>query len=322
MHISAIDTHLVVALHALLETESVARAARRVGLSPSATSHALARLRDLFADPLLARAGRRLVRTPRGDRLLEETQNAVRILERIFSPAGPLEPKTLTRAFRIATTDHVQLVLLRELDRLLVREAPSVDLYCVPMDRGTYAELRDGPVDLSIGVFDEPPPDILRAPLFVDRLTTAVRAGHPLLHGAVTLDRFVDYQHVLVAPLGSPVGLVDALLTRRKRTRRIARTLPTFMDAALLVSETDYVVSLPRTVVAPLARALGLRILSVPLALPRFTISMAWHRRHDADPEHRFLRDTVVRAARSAIAPTRPLPYRPPRATNAAPKRH
>src|SRR5678815_4247413 len=116
----------------------------------------------------------------------------------------------------------------------------------MPMDQGSYAALRDGPVELSIGVFDDPPADIHRAPLFVDRLTTAVRSGHPLLRGRVTLDRFIEYPHVLVAPLGSPVGLVDALLSRQGRSRRIARTLPTFLDTALLVSETDYVVTLPR----------------------------------------------------------------------------
>jgi DNA-binding transcriptional LysR family regulator len=301
VHLSAVDTHLVVVLHALLEDQSVTRAARRVGLSPSATSHALNRLRGALGDPLLARAGRKLVRTPRGERLLDEARRAVDVLERIFRPSGPLDPKTLTRAFRIATTDHIQLVLLRALDEILSTEAGAVNLYCLPVDRGSYAELRDGGLDLSLGVFDEPPPDIRRAPLFVDRLTTAVRAGHPLLRGRMTLDRFVAHPHVLVAPLGSPVGLVDALLSRRERTRRIARTLPTFMDAALLVSETDYVVTLPRTVVEPLARRLGLRILTVPLALPRFTISMVWHRRHDADSEHQFLRNAVTRAARRIV---------------------
>ncbi len=299
MQLSAVDTNLVVPLHALLEERSVVAAAKRVGLSPSATSHALARLRQVLGDPLLVRAGRKLVLTPRAEALLETTRQCVDNLERVFHAGSTLEPKKLKRAFRLATTDHVQLSLLRAVDRILVREAPGVDLYCLPMDRGSYAALRQGDVDFSVGVFGDPPPDIGRSPLFVDQLVSVVRRGHPLLRGKLELELFVAHPHALVAPIGSPTGLLDEILARRGLSRRVARTLPTFVDAALLASETDYVLTLPRTVVQTFQRRFGLKVLTVPLALPSFTISLAWHRRHHAQPEHQWLQGVIARAVRS-----------------------
>ena len=305
MQLSGVDANLVAPLHALLEERSVAAAARRIGLSPSATSHALARLRSLFGDPLLARAGRKLVRTARGDALFEASRRAVEALDTLLRPERPFDPRTLRRSFRLATTDHVQLALLRAADRLLSVEAPGVDLYCLPMDRGSMTALREGHVDFSIGVFEEPPPDVRKAALFVDQLVTVVRTGHPLLRGAPRLERFVGYPHVLVAPLGSPSGLVDDILSRRGMTRRVARTVPTFVEAALLVAETDYVVTLPRTVVTAFKKQFRLSVFKVPLALPRFTIAMIWHRRHDTHLEHAWMRDVIVRSLRrhSRIAP-------------------
>jgi DNA-binding transcriptional LysR family regulator len=298
MQLSGVDANLVAPLHALLEERSVAAAARRIGLSPSATSHALARLRVLFDDPLLARAGRKLVRTPRGEALFEASRRAVEALGALLRPERPFDARTMKRSFRIATTDHVQLALLRGADRLLTSEAPGVDLYCLPMDRGSMAALREGHVDFSIGVFDEPPPDVRKAALFVDRLVTVVRTGHRLLRGKPSLERFVEHQHVLVAPLGSPSGLVDDILARRGMARRVARTVPTFVEAALLVAETDYVVTIPRTVVEAFRKQFRLSVFKVPLALPQFTIAMVWHRRNDTHPEHAWMRDLIVRSMR------------------------
>src|SRR3954464_4137486 len=133
MQLSGIDANLLVALHALLDERSVVRAARRLALSPSATSHALARLRELLGDALLVRAGRQLVLTARGEALLVPLGRLIAEMETILRATAPLEPTTLRRAFRVATTDHVQFVLLRRLDALLRREAPKVDLYFVPL---------------------------------------------------------------------------------------------------------------------------------------------------------------------------------------------
>lgn len=303
--LGALDIGLVVPLAALLEEHSVARAAKRIGLSPSATSHALARLRDLLGDPILVRSGRRLVPTPRGEALREPVRRVIAELETVFRGGrAPLDPATLKAGFRIATTDHVQLVVLRDVDRVLVDVAPNVDLFAVPLAGGAYAALREGGADLSIGVFGDVPDDFRKTALFEDGLVVVVRRGHPLTrlaHGKLTLERFAAARHVLVAPLGTPRGLVDDLLAKRKLTRRVARTLPTFVDAAHLVATSDYVAALPETLVRRLARTLALRTIELPLPLPRFTMSLLWHRRLDADPAHAWLRDVIVRTSKKQM---------------------
>ena len=297
MQLSGIDANLFVVLHALLEEQSVTRAARRVGLSASATSHALSRLREALADPLFVRVGRRLVATPRALALRDPIGRVVADLEQVLQPPREVDPAGLARAFRVETTDHVQFVLLRELDAGLRREAPGVDVYFQPLQPETFARLRRGEVDLAVSVYSSCDPDIERQKLFDDRLVAVVRRRHPALRRPVTLASFAAMQHLLVAPNGSPTGLIDRVLAERGLKRRVARTSSTFLDLAFLVAESDYVVSLPESLAAPLLDRLGLTLLKVPLRLPSFAISMAWHRRTTADAAHRWFRDAVAAAA-------------------------
>jgi DNA-binding transcriptional LysR family regulator len=311
VQLSAIDANLLVALHALLEERSVARAARRLALSPSATSHALSRLRELFGDALLVRAGRSLAPTPRGEALVPPVARLIAEMEGILRAPAALSPASLKRSFRVATTDHVQFVLLRPLDALLRREAPQVDLYFVPLPPSSAGALRDGSIDLAIGVFDQPPPDVSRQPLFEDQLVSVVRHRHPALRAAVTLRRFAELDHVLVAPNGTPSGLLDKQLAALGLGRRVARTVPTFLDAPFLVAHSDHIVSLPARLVLPLLALLRLRILRTPLPLPGFTLSAIWHRRLDADGEHLWFRELVARVA-ADLAPLNEVRGRPP----------
>jgi len=306
MQLSGIDTNLFVVLHALLEEQSVARAARRVGLSASATSHALARLREVLADPLFVRVGRRLVATPRALALRDPIGRVVADLEQVLLAPREVDPAGLTRAFRVETTDHVQFVLLRALDVRMRSEAPGVDVYFQPLQPETFARLRRGEIDLSVGVYSSVDPDIERQKLFDDRLVAVVRRRHPALRRPVTLASFAALQHLLVAPNGSPTGLVDRVLAERGLKRRVARTSSTFLDMAFLAAESDYVVSLPESLVTPLLDRLGLTLLKVPLPLPSFAISMVWHRRSTTDAPHRWFRDAVAAAAVGTRAKGRP----------------
>jgi DNA-binding transcriptional LysR family regulator len=317
MHLSAIDANLLVVLHALLEERSVTRAALRVGLSPSATSHALARLRDLLGDELLVRAGRRLVATPRGEALVEPLGRVVTAMEGVLRVPDTFDPKTLRRAFRVATTDHVQFVMLRKLDATLRSEAPHVDLHFLPLPQQSAPELREGRLDFAIGVWDDPTPDIGREPLFEDQLISVVRRRHPALKGAMTLRRFAALDHVLVAPNGTATGLLDRQLAAHGMSRRISRLVPTFLDAPFLVAQSNHVVTLPAGLVRPLLSLLRLSVMRAPLPLPRFTISMIWHLRFDADPAHRWFRSVLSRAAQGLdMAARRQEPTRSLRATS------
>jgi DNA-binding transcriptional LysR family regulator len=209
-------------------------------------------------------------------------------------------PEELDRSFRVETTDHVQFVLLRRLDALARLKSPSVNIYLQSLQPHTFARLREGALDLAIGVYSDVDADIEHEVLFEDRLVVVVRRGHPALRRRMTLARFAAFDHLLVAPNGSPTGLVDRMLAEHGLRRRVARTSSTFLDIAFLVAETDYVVSLPETVAAPLLHRLGLATVEMPLRLPSFTHSMIWHRRHAKDPAHAWFRDLVVRAMKRA----------------------
>jgi len=257
----------------------VTGAAARLRLSPSATSHALGRLRETLGDPLLVRAGRQLVPTPRAVALTAALAAALDTLEGLLQPPSLLDPARLDRAFRMETTDHVQFVLLRALDALVRAEGPRVNVYLQTLQANTFERLRQGAVDLALAVYPEVDSDLERLPLFEDRLVAVVRRGHPALRGRMTLARFAAFDHLLVAPNGTPTGLIDRLLAQHGLKRRVARTSATFLDMAFLVAETDYVASL-----------------KLPLVLPAFTHSLVWHRRYTTDPGHTWFRGLVARA--------------------------
>ncbi len=298
MQLSAVDLNLLVVLATLLETRSVKAAAARLALSPSATSHALGRLRTLTGDPLLVRAGRRLVPTARAEALRPALVRFVHEAEAVLRAGDAVDPAALARAFRVLTNDYGELLLLAPLGAALAQEARHVDLYALPAGvRDVSEALRNGDADLAIGAFADLPPDVAAAPLLEDEFVCLLRAGHPALRGRLTKRRFLALEHVLVAPRGEPVGVVDRLLAERGETRRVARTVSGFLVAPALVASTDYVVTISRRVAERVADVHGLAVRKAPIAPEGFTIRLAWHRRADGDPAHRWLRERLLALA-------------------------
>lgn len=292
--LAGVDLNLLVALDSLLETRSVKRAAARIALSPSATSHALARLRDLLGDPVLVRAGREMVLTPRAEslrprlrRLLEETDALLR-----FSDA--VDPATLRRAFAIAATDYAEMIAVRAVSDRLAEIAPGVDLHCRALGGDAVDRLRGGDYELAIGVFPELPPDFERAHLLHEEFVCVLRRGHRALRRKLTPEVYAGLDHVLIAPRGQPRGVVDAYLERRGLSRRVARTVATFEVAPRLVASSDFVLTLSRRVADRLAAELDLAIREPPIDLPGFDLVMLWHRRMTDDPGHRWLRERLA----------------------------
>lgn len=301
VQLSAIDLNLLRVLGALLETGSVKDAARRLALSPSATSHALSRLRDALGDPILVRAGRSMVPTARAEALAPRVRRVLEDAEQIFVRREGFDPARLRRVFRILTNDYGELMVLAPLGATLAREAPGVDLYASgPPPGGVVEGLRSGEGDLAIGVFGELPPDIAKRRLFRDGFVTLLREGHPALRGRWTRKRFAALDHVLVSPRGTPGGVIDTLLAESGLERRVARTVSSFFVAPHLLVDTDYVLTVSERVAARLAPGLGLVTRTPPVAPEGFHVSMVWHRRHDEDAEHRFLRERALAEAQAS----------------------
>lgn len=290
MHLSAIDLNLLVVLDALLDTGSVKQASRRLGLSPSATSHALGRLRELLDDPLLVRAGRSLVPTERAERLRPRVRGAMEEVEAILAGEPALEPRLLRRTFRLAVTDYAELVVVRPVSDELGDQAPGIDLFCTPTGDDVVDRLRGKRSDLAIGVFFDMPDDIRRTVLLHDEFVCVLRRGHPALSKKLTLERYARLGHILIAPRGDPRGVVDVRLHRHGLRRRVARTASSFLVAPFLVASSDYVLTLPARLAQRFSESLELVKREPPLEIGGFDLQMLWHRRCDDDAMHGWLR--------------------------------
>ena len=301
MQLRNLDLNLLVVLDALLETENVKTAASRLGLSASATSHALARLRELLDDPVLVRSGRALSATPRAARLRPVVRRLLTDVEQALTPERALDPATLTRAFALAATDYAELVVAVPVGELCAREAPGVNLYSKPL-RDLQGQLRSGDADLAIGVFRSPSDDILTEELFRDELVCLLRRGHTALRKPLNLAAYAALDHVLVAPRGSPRGTVDEALAARGLSRRVARTVSNFLVAPHLVAREVFVLTVSARIAALFAEDLGLVTRKPPIDVGSYGVSMAWHLRNDADPAHLWLR-TVLRRVKGTLGP-------------------
>ncbi len=296
----AVDLNLVLALDALLAERHVTRAAARLGITQSAASHALARLRDLLGDPLLVRGPRgSMLPTPRATELAPAVHRILDDLADVLRGQGGFDAATATHTFHIGAADYIELVLLPKLVARLARIAPGIDLWVhTHIDWGD-AEVAAGVLDLVIG-----PPRRAQRPagsyekvLFEESFTCVVRDQHPLAGARMTLPRYAAASHVLVAPRGTPGSLVDDQLATTGRTRRIAVAVPHFLVVPYVVAATDLVATLPTRVANLFADTLGLTRMAPPLELAGFQMAMAWHERMHNDVRHRWLREQLLAVA-------------------------
>ncbi|PFG23810.1 DNA-binding transcriptional LysR family regulator [Pseudomonas lurida] len=283
------DLNLLVTLDVLLAEGSVARAAKRLRLSPSAMSRALARLRETTGDPLLVRAGRGLVPTPRAVELREQVSRLVQDASAVLRPVQALDMSRVERTFTLRTSEEFVEQFGPALLARSAREAPGVRLRFVNKTDKDSALLRDGRVDLETGVVDPTAsPEVLTQALFRDRLVGVVRKGHPLCQGDVSVRRYAEGQHVYVSRRGQDRGQIDDVLEAQGLTRQITTVVAGFATAIALARDTDLIASVPeRYTTHPRD---GLHSFALPLTLPVFTVAMLWHPRLDADLAHRWLR--------------------------------
>lgn len=302
-----LDLNLLTALDALLAEGSVTGAARRLRLSASATSRTLTRLRSVTGDPLLVRAGRALVPTPRAAELRDQVHALARDVRTALSPqARELDLAALDRSFTIRAGEGFVHLLAGSLVAAVARTAPGVRLRFVPKPDKTADPLRDGSIDLEIGTPGLPAPEVRTRLLFRDGFVGAVRTGHALLSGSVTPEAYAACGHVVASRKDVANGPVDDALAVLGLRREIVAIVPGFPDALRVARETDLVALVPRSC---LVGALGpaepavepLIGFSLPFRTPGITVSAMWHPRLDTDPAQRWLRATVAEVCQALI---------------------
>ena len=298
--------NLLAALDALLAEGSVTGAARRLGLSPSAMSRTLTRLRSATGDPLLVRAGRGLVPTPYAAELRERVHALSRDVLAVLRPhISQLDIASLERTFTIRANEGFVAALSASLVAAITEAAPRVRLRFAPKPEKDARPLREGQIDLEIGVLGAFAPEVRTLSLFRDRFVGVARIGHPLLSDAkISPESYAACGHVVASRKGKFTGPVDAALEAVGLQRTVSVVVPGFPDAMRIARHSDLVALVPHSCLGngleDQAATAGLQSFELPVRTPEIVISAMWHPRMDADPAHRWLRDTVFSVCRMA----------------------
>lgn len=295
--LSAVDLNLLVALDALLHESSVTAAGRSIGLSQPATSHALAKLRELLDDELLVREGRLLRKTALGEQLAPKVRQLVAEIERTLLRRPTFDPRTSSRCFRLASNDYCGAVLLPALLSRVRQAAPNVVIDVFPQQGPIpLGEFARGELDVVLGTYGHIEAPLAARVLFREDFMCAIRQDHP--HGRrLTLRRYVELDHLLVANPGYGLGVVDHALDTRGLQRRVAMRIPHFLVAPAIVAQTDLVLTLPRRLLLMAADSSQLHVTKPPLPIPSFAVQLVWHQHTDEDPGSRWFREQIVACA-------------------------
>jgi DNA-binding transcriptional LysR family regulator len=289
------DLNLLVVFHALAQTGHVGHAAKALGVSQPAVSHALKRLRGMLDDQLFVRSPRGILPTPRALKLAPAVERLLRQVRTDVFSAEAFSPAALERTFTIRMTGLTELLLLPPLLTRLATEAPGVRIASkLSSPEFPQEDLERGVCDLAIaGFFERVPPAFKRQVVLQDGFLAAVRAGHPRLKrkADATLAAYCAERHLLIAPGGELEGQVDRELRKKKLTRHVAGGVGDFVGAGWIMASTDLVLTAPATLIHHVAAHTELMTFAPPVKLGSIVIAQIWHERQQDDPAHVWLRE-------------------------------
>ncbi|GAA2882878.1 LysR family transcriptional regulator [Streptomyces mexicanus] len=298
-----LDLNLLTALDALLEEGSVAGAAARLHVTAPAMSRSLGRIRKATGDQILVRTGRSMVPTARALAMRAEVHALVQQAHRLLSARQELDLAALERVFTVRWHDSLTAACGTALIAAVHRQAPGVQLRLTAEPGTDTPELRRGEVDLESSSGRSTLSGIRHRLIGRDRLVVAVRPGHPLTEGPLSLERYAAADHVTVSRRGRLHDPIDDALTTRGRERRVVAAGPTTAFALQLALDTDLVVTLPDAVTRATRDQLGLITLPLPLPSPAIPLYLQWHQRYDDDPAHTWLRDLATETVQALFPP-------------------
>ncbi|GAC1030761.1 LysR family transcriptional regulator [Pseudomonas sp. No.21] len=290
-----LDLNLLVTLDVLLAEHNVTRAAERLNFSQPSVSVHLAKLREIFDDPLLLPGPRGMRPTARAEELREPLRQALEALERAVAPASPFDPAQARDTWRVAATDYGESAILLPALAGLRAAAPGTRIAVVEMVPSRIAKQAElGDIDLAFHTAEGSPLNLRRRTLFAERYVLAGRAGHPRLKRRPTLKQFCTLDQVIVSPDGGGFsGVTDAALAEHGLERRVVLSVPHFLFLRSVLESTDLVAMLPERLVG---NSGTLQVVDAPLEVPGYEMAMLWHERSHRDPAHQWLREQIVKA--------------------------
>lgn len=296
MDLNQIDMNLLVVLEALLQEQSVTKAAKRIGRSQSAMSHALNRLRHTFDDPLFVSAGRGLEPTPRALELMAPVAAVLDDVRAILNPPS-FDPASARSEFRIGAPDSTVMLVLSDFLARVAVEAPNMEISISSSAGGHIDALAAGDIDLAMDTFMDAPAPFHRQGLIEGRLVVVAREDHPARKSAFDIEAFSHWPHIWVDTALN--RSLDARFEREGITRRCSVRVASFFTGAIVATKTDYIMLLPELTARRAQDFVPLAVFPVPLELPRLALEQIWHPRRQHDPSHQWLRRTIAEVARS-----------------------
>ncbi len=308
------DLNLLRVFDEVMAERSLTRAAQNLSLTQPAVSNALRRLRESLGDELVRRNGQVMEPTPRALALWPTVRESLRQLQGSLAPSA-FDPAQADDSFTIAMADATSAVLLPGLMQILADEAPTISLHVLPLaSRDPRKLLEDESVDLAVGFFPAVLADLAaraqvgksipfaQQRLYDGRYVCAMRSGHPLAAGPLTLDQFCAARHMLVSYAGHSFGFIDEALALVQRKRSVALTVNQFFTAGFVAAHSDLLTVLPQHFAQAVGHANGLVLRALPFEVAAVHIDALWHRRLETAPAHQWLRQAVARAAAQAHA--------------------
>ncbi len=301
MNLSSLDLNLLTAFDALMTHRNVTQAGIAIGRSQPAMSHALARLRSLLGDQLLVKSRDRMVPTARALKFHEQIRPALAGIESALTDEEEFDPDDAKRMFTVAMVEHASFVLLPQLTSHMAAEAPGIDLNIVTVANVPGVDQIDtDECEIAISLrSDDLPQHIEGKRVYEERFVAVMRTNHPVLETDFDLEDFLDHPHVAVRTSREAVGQVDLALERMGRKRRVAVGLSHVSIINMLLPKSDLIASLPERNARYFAGRQNLAVREIPFEVPSFETHMIWHRRHDDDPAHRWLRQTIERVGQN-----------------------
>lgn len=294
IHLKDMDLNLVVALDALLSVEEIGLAAAKMGVTPSAMSHALRRLRRQFGDPLLVKGKGRMIKTAKAEALAAPVRKALIELQRALLANEPFVPETSTHSVIIATNDYGDMILLPRLVRLISKQAPGISIKVAHFDPETsLVPIEAGEIELAICHPLKQATGIHQQVIFDDDFCCAVRRDHPVINDGFSVQTYLGLPHLAIAPRGLQRDPIERALARLGKKRHIALSVPNLNTAPMIVATTDLVLTAPRRCIIAWQNVIPLTLLEAPFDAPSFEMAMIWHERFQHDPAHRWLREAL-----------------------------
>ncbi|MFD2206250.1 LysR family transcriptional regulator [Kiloniella antarctica] len=303
---SNVDLNLLVVFDAVMTERSITGAANRIGMTQPAVSNAVARMRQVWNDPLFVKNGRGIKPTPHAENLWQQTRNPLLEIRQV-TIGGSFDPASSTRVFRVGLTEHPVDMIWIPLRRAIETQAPNISIHSVPIHRNTEELLLDASVDLAVHYYVGQHKQIRSSWLFCNKLVCAVRPDHRILkdlnpEGVLPLDKYLAEDHLMVSLSGEARGNVDEALAQQGLRRRVAMTVNHFSLIPSILKDSNLVCVTPQSVVAREVRAGNLSIVPLSFDVEPAPISLLWHTRQDRDAGNIWMRKLISRFANAETA--------------------